>query len=221
MDRSESIVYDPIKFNALRKLVAQGEGQHLEFKRKVSFPDKVIRELIAFANTDGGILLVGIGDDKSIPGVRYPEEESLIIRRELEKHCRPALPWREEVIAISENRFVLKLEIEKSQRRPHFYVIPGGKSSFIRQKDQSIKASKLMNEVLRRAKSGKGTRFTYGEAEQKIIHFLADHQYISLPELSKVTGLNRFMAARKIIKLILANVVRITASEKGDLFSRV
>ena len=66
-------MYDPEKVNQLRRLVSQGEGQHLEFKRKASFPEKIVRELIAFANTEGGTLLIGVDDDKSIPGVKFPE----------------------------------------------------------------------------------------------------------------------------------------------------
>jgi predicted HTH transcriptional regulator len=217
--RSESIAYDPSRFTALRKLVSQGEGHFLEFKRKVSFPDKIVREMIAFANTDGGVLLIGVGDDKTIPGVKYPEEESLAVWQELEKHCRPALVPDEEIIAISEKKFVVQWRIAKSEKRPHFYVAHGERNSFIRQKDQSIKASRVMNEILRRGKSKSGARFTYGEAEQKIIHFLGDHQNTDLKELSRVAGLNKFMTSRKVVKLVLANVVRITATEKGDLFS--
>jgi predicted HTH transcriptional regulator len=219
MVRSESISFDPSKFAALRKLVSQGEGQHLEFKRKASFPDKVVRELIAFANTGGGILLIGVDDDKTISGLRYPEEESLAVREELQKHCRPALTFDEEIIAISEKKFVLRWHVAKSERRPHFYVANGQRNSFIRQKDQSIKASQVMNEILRRGRSKTGARFTYGEAEQKIIRFLGDHKSINLHELSKVAGLNRFMTSRKIVRLVLANVVRITPTEKGDIFS--
>lgn len=43
----------------LKNLVRHGEGQRLEFKMKVKFPEKIIKELVAFANTDGGHLLLG------------------------------------------------------------------------------------------------------------------------------------------------------------------
>src|SRR4051812_1633017 len=125
MIRSESVIYNQSRLTALRALVSRGEGHQLEFKRKVSFPDKVVRELIAFANTDGGILLIGVDDDKSIPGVKYPEEESLAVRQEIEKHCRPKLTFDEEIIAISEKKFVLQWRVDKSERRPHFYAANG------------------------------------------------------------------------------------------------
>ncbi|NOT74558.1 MAG: ATP-binding protein [Cyclobacteriaceae bacterium] len=221
MLRSESITYDQTKVNELRKLVSQGEGQYLEFKRKASYPDKIVRELIAFANTGGGILLIGVDDNKTIPGVKFPEEESIVIHDELRKNCRPGIAFHETVIPVSENRYVLQWKIPKSEKRPHFYVSNGEKSSYVRQNDQSIKASREMSEIIRRSKSSTGTKLVYGEAEQKIIHFLAGQSTISLKEVSQLTGLNRYMASRKIVRLVLANVLKITPTDKGDTFSRV
>ena len=70
---NERLSFDLALVQELKKLVHRGEGSHLEFKRKVAHPDKIIKELIAFANTGGGIMLIGVADDKSIPGLKYPE----------------------------------------------------------------------------------------------------------------------------------------------------
>jgi predicted HTH transcriptional regulator len=221
MIRPESIAYRPERVAELRKLVARGEGQHLEFKRKASYPDKIVRELIAFANTEGGTLLIGVDDDQSIPGVKFPEEESVVIHQELKKHCRPSLSFEETVVPVSEKRFVLQWYIPKSDKRPHFYVAQDKKTAFVRRGDQSILASREMSEILRRSKSINGTRFTYGDAEQKVIHFLDAQPSISLKEFSHLTGLNRFLSSRKLIRMVLANILKITPTEKGDSFSRV
>lgn len=221
MSRAESSTYNPAKVKALQKQVSGGEGHRLEFKRKATYPDKIVRELIAFANTDGGTLLIGVDDDRTIPGVKFPEEESLAVQQALAKHCRPQLHYEEAIIPISEKKYVLEFNISRSERRPHYFVADGKKETFVRRHDQSIKASREMSEIMRRKKSQHGTRFTYGEAEQKIIHFLGTRPAISLHEFAQLTGLNRYLASRKIIRLVLANVLTITPSEKGDLFSRV
>jgi len=44
----------------LLTLLTRPEGKTLEFKRDLSSPDRVIRTLVAFANTAGGTLLVGV-----------------------------------------------------------------------------------------------------------------------------------------------------------------
>ncbi len=221
MSRSERHVLDSRKLSELRTLVARGEGQYLEFKRKASFPDKIVRELIAFANTAGGTLLIGVDDDGTISGVKFPEEELLVIEKELSGCCRPVLSIAHDIVRLNEKRYVLRVIVALSPKRPHYWVTKEEKISFVRERDQSIRASREMIEVIRRLKPLKGMRFPYGEAEQKIIHFLSDHPGISLPEFTRLAGLSRFTASRKIVRLVLANVLRITPTEKGDVFSRV
>lgn len=221
MSRPEHIALDSRQLIELKRLVSLGEGLHLEFKRKAAFPDKIARELIAFANTDGGTLLVGVDDDGSLAGVKYPEEELLVIEKELQSHCRPPLPIQAHVVRVNEKRFVLWLDIEKSQGRPHKYVEGEKSTAFVREKDQTIRASREMVEIIRRLKTLKGMKFPYGDAEQTVFRFLADHPAITLPEFARMSGLNRFNASRKLVRLVLANVLRITPTEKGDVFSRI
>ncbi len=53
-----------MKKEELEALIAQGEGPSLEFKE--SWSDSIAKEISAFANTKGGRILVGVGDDKMI-----------------------------------------------------------------------------------------------------------------------------------------------------------
>ena len=69
----------------LRNLVRHGEGLRLEFKMKVKFPEKIIKELVAFANTEGGHLFVGVSDAGVIEGVKFAEEEQFLLERAIEK----------------------------------------------------------------------------------------------------------------------------------------
>ena len=204
----------------LRKLIAQGEGIQLEFKRKATHPEKIVREMIAFANTDGGTILIGIDDDKSIYGLKYPEEEWLGIAENL-TFCKPSLLYHETIVALPENRFILRIDMPVSNRSPHFLSINQKEpETYVRVKDMSIKASPEMQEIIRRLRKKKDMRFTYGEHENQLMKYLAEKQTITLPEFRVLTGLNRFKASRKLILLVLANVLKITASEKGDVYSR-
>lgn len=220
MSRYEHVAIDPQQLAELRKRVSRGEGLQLEFKRKVAFPDKIVRELIAFANTSGGTLLVGVDDDGTLAGVKFPDEEWLLVEKELERTCRPRLEVNTQFVRLSEKRFVISLTVIKSAKRPHFHLEGEHRVAFVREKDQSIKASREMVEVIRRLKSSQGTRFPYGDAEQKVIRFLADHPFISLSQFAQLAGLKKFIASRKLVRLVLANVVKITPTEKGDVFSR-
>jgi predicted HTH transcriptional regulator len=220
MKPSEAASINSEQLFELRLLVAQGEGVQLEFKRRATHPEKVVREMIAFANTHGGTLLVGVDDDGSVLGVKYPEEESMGIVEAIQKSCRPQLVYHESLIALSENKFIVRYDITQSEKRPHFYVVDNHSETFVRVNDMSIKASTEMEEIVRRTRKKKDIQFTYGEHEDLLMKYLADNKTITLSQFRVLTGLNRFKASRKLILLVLADVLKIEATEKGDLYSR-
>lgn len=219
MKPQESFPIDERQLKQLRNLVSKGEGFHLEFKRKAAYPDKIVRELIAFANSGGGILLLGIGDDGTIPGLKHPEDESHVVRDALKK-CRPPLPVAETFIPIGRNRSVIQYEITESKRKPHYFITADQlKESYVRVDDKSIRASREMREIAKRSQRQKDIRFHYGEHEHMLMRYLDQHHTITLKQFTELSGLKRFIASRKLILLVLADVLRITPHEKGDIFS--
>lgn len=214
----ESITFQPRQVRDLRKLVSQGEGTFLEFKRKASYPDKIVREMIAFANAGGGILLVGISDNGEFAGLKHPEDESHVIQQSLHK-CHPPLPVTEALIPIGSSRYVIQYQVARSSNKPHYFRDGGRKEAYIRVNDQSIRASREVREIVRRAQYKRDIRFHYGEHEKFLMHYLDIHPTITLKEFIQVSGLKKFYASRKLVLLVLANVLQITPHEKGDLFS--
>jgi len=214
----EASAYNLRQVQDLKKLVQRGEGSYLEFKRKASDPDKIVREMIAFANTRGGILLLGVGDDRSLPGLKYPEGESHVIREALRK-CKPALVLKEFFIPIGNARTVIQYQIPESKNKPHYQLLDKEKGSYVRVNDQSITASREMREIIKRAARKKDIRFHYGEHEQFLMEYLEAHEFITLKKFIELRGLNPSYASKKMILLVLANVLEITPHEKGDLYS--
>ena len=76
-----------------------------------------------------------------------------------------------------------------------------------------------MREIARRSQFGKDIRFHYGEHEKFLMHYLDVNPAITLKEFMQVSGLRRYHASKKLVLLVLANVLQITPHEKGDLFS--
>ena len=46
----------------IENLITQQEGKTLEFKRDLSSPKSLHKSIVAFANTAGGHLIIGISD---------------------------------------------------------------------------------------------------------------------------------------------------------------
>ena len=214
----EAITFQPRQVRDLKKLVAAGESASLEFKRKASYPDKIVREMIAFANARGGTLLLGISDDGELAGLKHPEGESHVIQQALRK-CRPAIPVTETLIPIGNSRYVIQYHIGESKNKPNFFLDGERKEAYIRVNDQSIKASRELREIVRRSQFKKDIRFHYGEHEKFLMHYLDVNPAITLKEFMHASGLRRFYASRKLVLLVLANVLQITPHEKGDRFS--
>jgi hypothetical protein len=210
---------DARQVQQLKKLIALGEGQTLEFKRKAAHPEKIVREMIAFANAQGGIVLIGVGDDGSIPGLKHPEDDSHVIRQAL-KHCRPSLPVTEMFVPVTYNRTVIQYVISESSRKPHYWLNANrSKECFVRVDDKSVKASRELREISRRLSRKKGIYFRYGDHEHLLMQYLDQNKTITLKKFSEIAKLRKVLASKKLILLVLANVLRITPTEKGDLYS--
>jgi predicted HTH transcriptional regulator len=78
--------------NYLKKLIAEGENQKLDFKYCISDSRKIARTLTAFANSDGGRILIGVRDNGSIAGIKSDEEYYMVDTAAL-LFCRPAITF--------------------------------------------------------------------------------------------------------------------------------
>jgi predicted HTH transcriptional regulator len=104
--------------------VAATEGKTREYKRDLSSPTKPLRTIVAFANSAGGQLVVGVGDDGAVVGVADPlaEEERLanLIAESIEPQLVPAID-----LATVAGVTVLVVEVPLSTRRPHYMKAQG------------------------------------------------------------------------------------------------
>jgi hypothetical protein len=95
----------------------------------------------------------------------------------------------------------------------------GRKESYVRVNDQSIKASREMREIVKRSRKQKDIRFHYGEHEKFLMKYLDANPDITLKKFIDLSGLKKFYASRKLVLLVLANVLQIIPHEKGDLYA--
>jgi predicted HTH transcriptional regulator len=216
----EEAEFDKNKLRELESLVRSGESNTLEFKRKVNDADQVATEMCAFANTSGGILLVGINDNGEITGLKFPEEDAYLLHQAINNHCKPQLKFKESVIVIAPNRFVLHYKIPESRRKPQYFINQEGKKKvYVRHEDKTVQASAEMREIIKREKSKKNIKFNYSTYEELLMKYLQQHPYINFTDYRALTGLNRYNASKRMVTLVLANVLQITPTEKGDRYS--
>jgi ATP-dependent DNA helicase RecG len=132
-------------------LLSRPEGKTLEFKRDLSSPDGVLKAIVAFANTSGGVLVLGVEDGtkrvKGIPNI-LSEEERLanLIADSISPRLVPSIeviPWRKTQ--------VLAVEIYPSANRPHFLNRLGPEEGvFVRVGSTNRRADLFLIEEMRR-----------------------------------------------------------------------
>jgi predicted HTH transcriptional regulator len=208
--------------NALKALVKRGENQTLEFKLKANHPEKIVREVVAFANTDGGILLIGVDDDKRIQGLKFADEEEYVLVRTIEKLCSPPIEYELERLPLQNDRDVLIFVIPSSKQKPHFVLIDEDKDikkAYIRIADRSAQASKEMRQLLKWRDKVHNVQFKYGNKEQALMQYLDAHpEGINVETFSTIAHIPRWLASKTLITLVLANVINVFPDETTDMF---
>lgn len=158
----------------------QPEGKTLEFKRDLSSPVGAIRTVTAFANTAGGVLLIGVQDRTAfVRGVADPlaEEERLanMIMDAVTPRIVPEieiLPWR--------NTHVLAVEVFPSSRRPHHITAEGPAGVYVRVGSTNRRADEqLITEMGRFARRQSYDEEPLPDLDSEAIDFRAASEYFS------------------------------------------
>jgi ATP-dependent DNA helicase RecG len=102
----------------LLRLIRGGEDTYLELKVKLSNPERIAQEIVALANTGGGVIVFGVNDQLRIEGIDDPES----VQDELVRICRediePSIFPYVDRIAFDNGRRIVTLEVE-GKRRPY------------------------------------------------------------------------------------------------------
>jgi len=166
----------------VRKLIFEGESVTLDFKKTITSCEKIARTMVSFANNKGGKLLIGVADDGTIKGVKSEDEERYMITRAAHLFSRPALdPVFEEVYV--DDKVVVMVDIPASDLKPHYALAEDGKWwAYVRVKDKSVLASKIVLEVLKRSSNDQGVLIEYSDNERTLLGHLEKAGRVTMKE---------------------------------------
>ena len=206
----------------LTRLVNVGEGITLEFKTRVPRPERIAKEVIAFANTMGGRILIGIDDDGTIKGVRDSEEEEFALSQALNTHCEPPIPYTVERVPVSKKRNVLIVKIRESEKKPHFLVDDQEstlKTAYIRVDEMSVEASREHVRLMRYKRGTSNVTFEFGDKEHVLMRYLENYGRITVPQFANLANISKRRASHTLVLLTKANVLRLHADPQHDYFT--
>lgn len=205
----------------IRKLILEGEGTTLDFKKTITSCEKIAKTMVSYANNKGGKLLIGVEDDGRIVGVKSEEEEKYMINRAAGFFTRPAIDPEFEEVYI-EDKIVLVVSIPESDVKPHYALGEDKKWwAYIRVKDKSILASRIVVEVLKRENRDEGVLLEFSSKEKALLEYLELHDRVTAREFSKMLNLSRRRSYRILVNLILSGVIRVHTTEKEEFYTAV
>jgi predicted HTH transcriptional regulator len=200
--------------NYLKKLIAEGENQHLDFKYCISDSRKIARTLSAFANSDGGRILIGVRDNGSIAGIKS-DEEYYMVDTAVQLFCRPEIAFTLKQ-HFAGGKTVLEVEVHRGVTRPYQAQDDNGKwLSWFRHNDQNLVANKVLLQVWRKETKSDGVLVKFGKVENALMDHLKKNGSITLSGFRKTARIPSYKAESILANLIIFKVIIMNASEKG------
>ncbi len=206
----------------LDRLVALGEGLYLEFKRRVPQDERIAREVIALANTQGGRILLGVGDDGQIVGVDDATEEEFVLRRALAGRCRPPVEYTTERIPVAPRRDVILVHVPESSRKPHVLVSNNGEgeeAAYVRTGEMSVEAGPESVRLMREEHGTRGATFEFGEKEMLLMRYLEDYARVTVDQFARMAGVSAERASDTLVNLTQAGILHVQPDRGEDYFT--
>jgi predicted HTH transcriptional regulator len=204
--------------NILKSYIREGEHQTQDFKFRVDDAKKIARTLAAFANTDGGRLLIGVKDNGKVVGIN-PEEEFHVIQGAATMYCKPELALKTQIMQ-DDHKLVLEVIVEEVVNKPVKALDDNGIwKTYVRRNDHTLLASKILIGVWKKERNKTSTPQTFDKDEQLILNTIKMAGKITLSKLYRETKLKKVYIDQLLILFITWDVVDINITPGGTYFS--
>ncbi len=206
------------------RLISEGEGSKVEFKRKFTSFEKIAREIIAFANSKGGLIFFGVDDNGEIVGVKSEKETEELLKETAQNYCEPSIDISTYVLEIDGKDVVIG-EIKESKNKPHRlqdyqpYLNYKTAKVFVRMKSKSVLASKEMIKFLHTSSDDHlESEFKLGRKEKALFDYLEKNERINTREFCRLVNISERRAQRILVKLVRFGVLFLHQEENGNIY---
>jgi predicted HTH transcriptional regulator len=115
---------------------------------------------------------------------------------------------------------VLEAIVPNGEDKPYYAKDENEKWwAYVRVRDQSILASKIVLDVMRKNLAAENTLIEYSSKEQALFQYLKENHRITLKQYCKLLNISRWRAQRILVNLISAGIIRIHDIEKEEFYT--
>jgi len=202
----------------ITKLISEGEHQQLDFKFEIADAPKIARTLSAFANTDGGRLLVGVKDNGALAGIRS-EEEYYMVEAAAKMYCSPPVEFTVREWNLNK-KTILEVIILKSPRKPHYAKNKEGQwIAYHRVKDQNFAVNRILMRVWKLENEPKGVYLKFTDPERQLLDHLGHNDSITVSKFMRIAGISRNKAEGILVRFLLLKILTMNFTENLTFFT--
>lgn len=204
----------------IEQRIREGEHQQQDFKYRVDDARKIAKTLSAFANTDGGRLLIGVKDNGSIVGVRS-DEEFYVIQSAAQLYTTPEVAFT----AISHDvnhKQVLEIVVEPSEMRPHYAIDAEKKQcAYFRKDDENHPANGVLLEFwkMRDDRTLGSVLEQYGDVHRTLHELMDAGERVTISKLSKRAKISPAEARHILATFLHWQLINFDIDQNGIYFS--
>lgn len=213
----------------LEEYISEGEGLTIEFKRYFTSGEKIAKEMIALANTKGGVIIFGVDDDGSIVGIHSEKSELEEIEHTSKFLCDPPVDVHCDVIRIDSRNDIVVVTIPESADKPHTlveYDASGERKKvinpqgYVRVGSKSLHASDEVMKVMRgRRKDAPPLEIAFGHNEKALFAYLHKYERITVDEFADLVNISKHRASKILVDLVRAGSVLIHTIEMREFYT--
>ncbi len=198
-------------------LIRQGEHQRLDFKHSISDSKKIARSLVAFANTSGGTLLIGVKDNGNVAGINS-DEEYYMVETAAHLHCKPEIKFE---VARWEINGKVVLEIVVKENPNVLYKAPdknGEWKVFFRLNDENLVASPLQVKVWNAIRYRKPLRLKLSKHDEILRSHLEEKGQITVDQFCRIAFISHREAEETLVNFSVLGIVKLVSTPHGEFF---
>ncbi len=189
--------------NKIQQWIAEGEGPTLDFKKNITSAPKIARSIVAFANSRGGKIVVGVEDTGRIVGIDLAEEQYQL-ETAAKQYCYPTIELELEPYE-SNGKTLLIAHVPESTRKPHYALdLKGINKIYVRIADKCVEPTTLIEQVLISGDLNNLQRqnSAYNQVKNELAAYLQQKKQVSIADYAQLKKCTERSARRTLIDLL-------------------
>ena len=174
---------------SVKQLITRGQDVSLEFTSHIENQLTITRTIVAFANTNGGKVIVGINEKNKVVGVE-PAEELKLFKELINNDCAPIVPFESKVIEEGRH-LLLEIDVPKSSIKHKAKGEEGEMQFYHRIKDTTLVGNRVIINLWKLQDDSTSKPIDLDDNLKAIFEFIEEYKPVTVSKIFRFFALNK------------------------------